>query len=200
MSTTLDTRLEDIGYDDADGIDDTLIDTRIAGDEERKQAWDRCVRTDEDATVKDLRDALYARSEGRYEVYVIHDGEGIDALHGPAGGRRPLCACDDRDAIYMAVETLAYEYSRGVAIVDTDEHTIDWGSDVTDYRGTPYRVDTIWTDPDTDIQYDRHGKITYDPEGVLPEGSTADIGGENPMYPLDDPRFEAALVEAEAER
>lgn len=62
---TLDTRLADIGWDNAHLIAGTLIDERLAGDD-WGWAWDRCVRSSEDATVRDLRDALYAEyREGR---------------------------------------------------------------------------------------------------------------------------------------
>jgi hypothetical protein len=51
-------------------------------------------------------------------------------------------------------------------------------------------TETIWTDPDTLIEYDDRGRVTYDPEGTLPVGTIA--GGEDETYPLDDPRFQAA--------
>lgn len=56
----------------------------------------------------------------------------------------------------------------------------------------PHHERTVWTDPDTDIEYDRDGRVTYDPEGTLPVGTIATPGGEDESYPLDDPRFQAA--------
>ena len=54
---TLNTKLADIGYDNADAINDELIDTTIVGDD-WGWAWDRVTRHNPGATVEDLRDTL----------------------------------------------------------------------------------------------------------------------------------------------
>jgi hypothetical protein len=54
---TLDTRLADVGAENATDVGDDLIDTSRVGDD-WGLAWDRVVRWNSDATVRDLRDEL----------------------------------------------------------------------------------------------------------------------------------------------
>ena len=68
---------------------------------------------------------------GRYRVHVIAnvDDDGI-------AGLGKLVYAGDRYATVKDVAVdVAGEYFYGVAIVDTDEETIDWGDRMTDYAG-----------------------------------------------------------------
>lgn len=73
MIITLDTRLADIGYDNAGGIGEDLIDTRIAG-QDWGMAWSRTLRSNEDATVADLRQMMVLDRELDTLSYQLHRG------------------------------------------------------------------------------------------------------------------------------
>jgi len=56
MEVTLNTKLSDIGYDNADSIGEDLISADYS--QEFGWAWERVTRNNEDATVADLKAAL----------------------------------------------------------------------------------------------------------------------------------------------
>lgn len=66
----------------------------------------------------------------RYHVRIIESGVGIDSL------TQTLATTHDAGEAKRYAESVAGNWAWGVAIVDTEAETIDWGDEVSDYAGT----------------------------------------------------------------
>lgn len=82
----------------------------------------------------------------RYEIYAIEGGMGDTYDEVTCQGNASPVHSSEEELGYEDLSEIAHSYHYGVVVIDTEEQTMDWGSEITDYDGKPPARAWEWED------------------------------------------------------